>query len=232
MPRRRRTGIAGIPHHVINRACRRSVIFGSEQDYRTWENLLIAATKRYSLRVTDFAVLTNHFHLIVWPEQDLQLSRFMQWLTGTQTQRWHAAHGTTGTGPLYQGRFKAIPIQSDHHFLTVARYVARNPVRALLSRRVEEWRWSSAWHRCNSSDSFLSDWPIRMPHNWLALANDPLPDEELAAVREAVALNWPYGDAEWTREMAERFAMQRALRFPGRPRIHPLEPALAFATVS
>ena len=219
--------MAGIPHHVINRASRRTVIFGVDEDYQTFEDLLVSATQRFQMRVLDFVIMPNHFHLILWPDGDLQLSQFMQWLTGTQTQRWHAARGTTGTGPLYQGRFKAIPVQSDHHFLTVARYVARNPVRALLTRRVEEWRWSGTWHRGNNCNPFLAGWPVAIPPNWLAIANDPLPDDELAQIREAVALGWPYGDTDWTREMAERFALQRALRYPGRPckRVRP--PALA-----
>ena len=102
--------MAGIPHHVINRASRRAVIFGSDDDFQVCEELLIAATKRYSMRVTHFVLMRNHFHLIVWPDADLQLSRFMQWFTGTQTQRWHAARRSSGTGPLYQGRFKAISI--------------------------------------------------------------------------------------------------------------------------
>lgn len=220
--------MAGIPHHVINRASRRAVIFGGDDDYRMFEVLLRAATEKFGMRLLDFALMPNHFHLITWPEQDLQLSRFMKWLTGTQTQQWHAAHRTTGTGPLYQGRFKAIPVQSDHHFWTVARYVQRNPVRAQLVRRIEEWRWSSAWHRCNNCDSFLSEWPVPIPSNWLAIANAPLPDEDLARIRKAVALNWPYGDAEWTREMAERFALRRALRFPGRPSRHAPQVPLAF----
>lgn len=217
--------MAGIPHHVINRSCRRAVIFGVDTDYRTFEELLITATRKFDMRLLDFVIMPNHFHLITWPHKDLQLSEFMCWLTGTQTQRWHARHGTSGTGPLYQGRFKGIPVQCDQHFLTLARYVERNPVRALLARRVEEWRWSSAWHRCNNSHAFLSEWPVPMPANWLAIANESLPEGELAQIRQAVALNWPYGDAEWTREMAERFAMKRALRFPGRPRKHdPLTP--------
>jgi len=223
--------MGGTPHHVINRASRRAVIFAADEDYQTFEDLLIEASHKYEMRVLDFTIMPNHFHLIVWPGADLQLSRFMQWLTGTQTQRWHAAHHTTGTGPLYQGRFKAIPIQADHHFLTVARYVARNPVRALLVRRIEEWRWSGAWHRCKNFHPFLADWPVPLPPNWLAIANEPLPDAELAAVREAVALNWPYGDAEWTREMAEQFALKRALRCPGRPRTRKTRQPLAAAAL-
>jgi putative transposase len=63
---------------------------------------------------------------------------------------WHLAHGTVGTGPLYQGRFKSFPIQ-DEHFFTVCRYVERNALRANLVTSAEQWRWSSLWHRVNRS---------------------------------------------------------------------------------
>jgi len=208
--------MGGIPHHVLNRAVRRSVIFGADEDYRTFEDVLIDARSRFSMRVCEYTVMPNHFHLILWPVTDLQVSDFMRWLTMTQTQRWHRARGTTGTGPLYQGRFKAFPVQTDHHFGTVARYVQRNPVRASLVRRVEDWRWSSAWRRCNNCDQWLADWPVAMPVDWVALANDPANDQDLVVVRDSVAASWPYGDAQWTRDMAERFAENRELRLRAR----------------
>jgi putative transposase len=204
--------MAGIPQHVMNRASRRSVIFGVDEDYRIFEDVLIEATRIHSMRLCDFTIMPNHWHLILWPHEDLQVSRFMQWLTMTQTQRWHVARGTTGTGPLYQGRFKAIPVQADDHFLAVTRYVQRNPVRASLARRVEEWRWSSARHRCNKSDQFLAEWPVPMPANWLETANESMEEVELKAIRDAIACDWPYGDAEWTRDMTKKFALNRARR--------------------
>ncbi len=60
--------------------------------------------------------------------------------------RWHLAHGTVGTRPLYQGRFKSFPIQEDEHFFTVCRYVERNALRANPVTSAEQWRWSSLWH--------------------------------------------------------------------------------------
>ena len=87
------------------------------------------------MRVLAWCVLPNHWHFVLWPRGDGDLSEFMRWLTVTHTQRWHAAHRTAGTGPLYQGRFKSFPIQEDDHFLTVLRYVERNPLRANLVER-------------------------------------------------------------------------------------------------
>ena len=84
------------------------------------------------MRVLAWCVMSTHWHLVLWPREDGDLSEFMRWLTVTHTQRWHAAHRTAGTGPLYQGRFKSFPIQEDDHLLTVLRYVERNPLRANL----------------------------------------------------------------------------------------------------
>jgi putative transposase len=87
--------------------------------------------------------MPNHWHLVVWPERDGDLSEFMRWLTLTHTQRWHAKHHTQGTGPLYQGRFKGFPVANDEHCLRVLRYVEGNPLRAGLARSARRWRWSS-----------------------------------------------------------------------------------------
>jgi hypothetical protein len=73
----------------------------------------------------------------------VNFSLFMRWLTLTHTQRWHAKHHTQGTGPLYQGRFKAFPVAKDERCLRVLRYVEGNPLRAGLARSARRWRWSS-----------------------------------------------------------------------------------------
>ena len=59
--------------------------------------------------------------------------------------RWHAHYHSAGTGHLYQGRFKAFPVEDDDHFYSVVRYVERNALRAKLVPRAEQWRWSSLW---------------------------------------------------------------------------------------
>ena len=76
--------------------------------------------------------MPNHWHLVLWPPRDSQLSAYMQRLTTAHMRRWHAHRGTRGTGPVYQGRFKSLPIQEDGHLLTVCRCVERNPLRANL----------------------------------------------------------------------------------------------------
>ncbi len=218
MPRRKRLGVAGIPHHVLNRACQRSVLFEDTDDYRAFVNVLTEAKTRVTMRVLGYAVMPNHWHLILWPNEDLQLSRFMHWLTMTHTQRWHTRHGTTGTGPLYQGRYKAIPVQSDEHLLMVMRYVERNPVRAGLVDDAQNWHWSSAWERCHGRDQPLLDGsPVPIPENWMSLVNEGQNQIHLSAVRDAVRLGTPLGDSGWTRLAGTAFELRRTFRAQGRP---------------
>ena len=94
----------------------------------------------------------------------------MAWATATYSRRWHLAHNTVGTGTIYQGRFKAIPVKDDRHFLTVCRYVERNPVRARLVSRVEDWEWSSASSVSRPSGPFLHEWPVPRPGDRAGIA--------------------------------------------------------------
>lgn len=102
----------------------------------------------------------------LWPREDGDLSEFLRWLTLAHAQRWHAFHGTAGTGHLYQGRFKSFPVQTDVHFLTVCRYVERNAHRAGLARQAKYWRWSSLRYSAHESavQAMLAcDWPVARP---------------------------------------------------------------------
>jgi putative transposase len=197
-------------------------VFGHEQDYRAFESLLGEAIDKTGLRLLAYCIMPNHWHLVVWPENSQQLSGFMHWLTLTHTQRWHAAHGTGGTGSLYQGRYKSFPIQDGFHFFTVCRYVERNAVRAKLVRKAEDWLWSSLGRRCrNCKDHWLSDWPISRPANWLDVVNRTESETDLAGVREAVKRGSPFGDQAWTYSTAKQLGLESTLQARGRPKKTP-----------
>lgn len=137
MGRPRRAADGGLIYHVLNRANARLMVFEKEKDYAAWEQVLGEAAARSGTRLLAYCVMPNHWHLVVWPHKDGELSAFTGWLTLTHTQRWHAHRGSRGTGHLYQGRFKSFPVQDDEHFFTVCRYVERNALRANLVARAE-----------------------------------------------------------------------------------------------
>ena len=76
------------------------------------------------LRTLGYWVMPNHWHMVVWPRDGLdhEVSDFLRWLTVTHAQRWHAHYHSSGSGQLYQGRYKSFPVESDEYLYTVPRY--------------------------------------------------------------------------------------------------------------
>jgi putative transposase len=217
MPRRRRAGSAGLIFHVINRGAKRAGLFDNSADYAAFENLLAETRERMQISLLGYCLMPNHWHLILWPDRDDHLSTFMRRLTGTHALRWNAHRQLSGIGAVYQGRFKAIPVQADFHFLRMCRYVERNPLRAGLVGQAADWRWSSLWRRLHYCDrGLLSAWPIEAPPNWPKLVEEDFPASE-RLIRRSIVQNLPFGSADWREETARRLHMTGALRGKGRP---------------
>jgi putative transposase len=220
MPRSNRVDVGGEIYHVINRANARVQIFDNQDDYQLFENVLLEAKERTDMCIYGYCVMPNHWHLILSPINDGDLSKFMGWLTMTHTQRWHAAHKTTGSGHLYQGRYKSFIVQSNEYFLQLMRYVERNPIRAKLIRKAENWQWGSLWRREKGTyeqKKLLSALPAPLPSKYLSWVNEPEEREILEEIRYSVNKGKPYGKEKWTDKMVDRFKIAATLRHPGRP---------------
>ena len=213
--------VAGdVIYHVLNRANARLPIFEKPSDFEAFERVLGEAHARVAMRILAYCIMPNHWHLVLWPRRDGELSEFMAWVTLTHTQRWHAHHRSAGAGHLYQGRFKSFPVQADGHFLIVCRYVERNALRADLVVRAEDWRWSSLWRRTHGKRSapvWLAPWPLERPRNWLDWVNEPQTEAELEALRCSVQRGRPYGSGTWVRRTAEKLGLDGTMRPRGRP---------------
>ena len=122
-------------YHVMNRAAGRLILFESPSDYIAFERLLSLGQRRTPMRILAYCLMSNHWHLLLWPEDDRGLSVFMHWLTTVHARRWLLARDAVGRGAVYQSRFKSIPVQTGEHLLTVWRYIERNPLRANLVLR-------------------------------------------------------------------------------------------------
>ena len=210
--------------HVLNRAVARHAIFQKDGDYEAFERVFAEALEKHPIRVLSYCLMPNHWHLVLWPAREGELTAFVRWLTHTHTMRWHAHYHSSGTGHLYQGRFKSFPIQADDHLYTVLRYVERNALRANLVAQAEAWRWSSL-HLRHTGDarvaSLLHDWPVPMPTNWLSWVKEPQTNAELNALRRSVVRGTPYGSIPWQKRTAGRLGLEATLRPRGRPKKKP-----------
>lgn len=217
MPRTARASVGGICYHVLNRGNARGDVFHKDGDFAAFVKLIALANQRLPMRVLAYCLLNNHFHLVLWPRGDGDLSRWMQWLLTSHVHRYHRHYGSSGH--VWQGRFNAFPVQTDGHLLALLRYVERNPLRANLVARAEHWRWSSlAWRPSCARPEMLADWPIDCPADWVARVNRPQSKAEEDALRRAIERGTPFGSERWTAHTARRLGLESTLRPRGRPR--------------
>ena len=155
----------------FNRGNGRATIFHKDGDYEAFERVLVKSLDHVpGMRLLAYCLMPNHWHLVLWPRADAELSDFMHWLTLTHTQRWHAHYRDVGSGHLYQGRFKSFPVEADDHYLTLCRYVERNPLRAGLVEQAYRCAgevWRVEWGRTRTGD------PSCMPGRCPGLINGP-----------------------------------------------------------
>jgi putative transposase len=222
MGRPLRTSVGGYVYHALNRGNGRQTVFCKDGDYEAFLRILAQAQSHVpGLRLLAYCLMPNHWHLVLWPRADGELSDYMHWLTLTHTQRWHAHYDNVGGGHLYQGRFKSFPVEADDHYLTLSRYVERNALRASLVDRAEQWRWGSLAQRqgLGSPDApMLHAGPVAWPRNWLTLVNQPQTESELLALRRCVERGQPFGGESWIKKTAARLGLASTLRPRGRPK--------------
>ena len=221
MGRALRIDIGNEIYHVLNRANARMTIFEKERDYQAFETIIEEAKDRYPIQIFSYQIMPNHWHFCLCPKNDGDMTKFVQWLTLTHTQRWHAHYHSMGTGHLYQGRYKSFLVQKDNYFLQLCHYIESNALRAKLVQGAEDWRWSSLWRREHGTDKqkeLLSPWPIAMPSDYLEQVNISLAGKELECIRASVLKSRPYGDDNWINRMVKKFGLEITLRQRGRPK--------------
>jgi putative transposase len=172
MARSSRDTAPGQVHHVVNRGNRRKIIFHKRGDYLAFFTLLEEAVARFGMRLIAFCIMRNHFHLVLWPDEKVSISAFMHWLTSTHVRRYHAHYQLTGTGHLYQARYRNDVCRDTRGVLAVIRYVEGNPLAAGLVSRAQDWEWSSLRVRVNGDEAgLLAPGPIELPKNWTTYVN-------------------------------------------------------------
>lgn len=174
------------------------------------------ARARLDMRVLAYCLMPNHFHFVLWPFAGGDLSAWMQWLMTSHVRRHHQRHGSSGH--IWQGRFKAFPIQQDQHLLTVLRYVERNPLSAGLVKRAVDWPWSSMGLRLGAAgDGHFCEAPVDIPRDWSNFVEQAQTPAEIDAMQRCVKRGAPFGEEGWTRKTAQRLSLESSMRPRGRP---------------
>ena len=186
MGRPPRIDVGGEIYHVINRGNERNTIFHTDEDYAFFETLLFETLAETGVLCQAFVLMPNHWHLLLKTHTDGDLSLFMQLVTQSHARNVREKTRTIGNGHFYQARYKSFVVEKDSYFLTVLKYIERNPVRAGLVASAGEWRWGSAHHRINYTklrEQLNADIPIDLPADYRAWLSEPNSNEEREVLR-------------------------------------------------
>lgn len=221
MPRTIRIDAGNEIHHVINRSNGRNTIFENKKEYELFEELLLIAQELFETRILAYTIMPNHFHLLLHPRQNGELGKFMHWLTTTHTRKYHTQTKTIGGGHLYQGRYKSFIVDKDEYLVTVIKYIERNPVRAKLVKKCEDWQWGSAYRRIHGTikqKKLLAEIPTTLPADYMKWINTQDKPVDVTIIRNSVNRGVPYGGQTWKEKMIKDFNLESTVRLPGRPR--------------
>lgn len=221
MPRPPRADEAGAIYHALNRGNLRADIFKKPEDFAAFEQILHEGLQRFDVELFAYQLMSNHYHLVLRPLVDGEMSRFMGWIGGTHTMRYHVHYKTSGLGHVYQQRYKSFPVQDDDHFYVVCRYVERNALRAKRVKRAEEWQWGSLWRWLQKPEpdpKLLSRWPLSRLPRWTERVNESLTKDELDAVRLSAQRGRPLGTDDWVDQVVKQHGLESTIRPRGRQR--------------
>jgi putative transposase len=193
MARIARFAVPGLPRHVTQRGNRGEQVFFGDGDYELYRDLLASQCLRQGVACWAYCLMPNHMHLILVPDTEQALGRAL----GETHRRYTSVINARlrVTGHLFQSRFCSVAMD-EAHFLTAARYVAMNPVRAGLVAWAEDWRWSSAKaHLEGRDDALVSVGPL-LEHcsgRFADLLDTPASAQAISALRAAETIGRPLG---------------------------------------
>ena len=219
MPRIARIIAPGYPHHITQRGNNRAEVFFDDEDRQTYLTILTGYAEKHGLQIWAYCLMPNHVHILAVPDTEASLARGIGLTNQVYTQYLNLKNGHSGR--LWQNRFFSCIVEQDKHLWAVARYIECNPVKAGLTKKPEEYLWSSAKaHILGRKDPFLtpdSSWlPSRKRKVYAEFIN--MPDQKLDdAIRSSTRTGRPFGSEIFIDRLETLVQQPLRPRKPGRP---------------
>jgi putative transposase len=216
MPRIARIVAPGYPHHVSQRGTNRSVIFFDEKDRTFFLSTLNHWTEKTGTRVWAYCLMDNHFHLLLEPTDGEGMGKCLHGATFRYAQYFNGKY--IRTGRLWENRYFSCPVDKDAYLWAAVRYIERNPVKAKVTRKAEDWKWSSACaHVTGAPDKALNlfDWLHESERSdYAAFLGEDGSDDYL---RKATSTGRPFGSSFFVETLERQLGRSLKQGKRGRP---------------
>ena len=219
MPRIARIVGAGYPHHIVQRGNNREEVFWDNRDYQKYLSFLSKYSEEKGATVLAYCLMPNHVHLLITPSEEETLAKMMQGVTLCYTQYFNRKNGRTGR--LWECRYHSTVIDRDRYLWAVCRYIERNPVRAGIVEKPENYPYSSAKAHILGSqtpllkESLFDKGELSEYRYFLKTVDNR---EFLEEIRKQTRLGRPLGDEGFLQILSSKLDYCLIIRPKGRPR--------------
>ncbi|HWU85519.1 MAG TPA: transposase [Rhodocyclaceae bacterium] len=221
--------IPGQPQHIIQRGNNRQIIFAAEADYQFFRDALVAAAEKHALAIHAYVWMSNHIHLLATPGNNDSISKVFQSAGRRYVQYFNYTYRRSGT--LWEGRYRATVVDSEHYLLTLMRYIELNPVRAGMVSHPRDYPWSSyafnaqgeagpntCWLKPHTQYARLGRSAEERQSAYRQLFRAAISGQDLTAIRESTHKGWALGSERFKAQI-EALAQRRAVsKGVGRPK--------------
>jgi putative transposase len=157
---RKRIEYPGAFYHVVQRGNNRDNIFLKDADKQRYLSKLIGLKKIYDFNLLGFALMDNHYHLLLQTGED-PLSKVIYRQNMLYSRYFNRTHNRSGH--IYGARYKASLVLDESYLFAVLRYIHWNPLKAGLCSDPKDYPWSSdAYYRQNRSDVVDIDYILKI----------------------------------------------------------------------
>lgn len=203
MPRIARIFAVNYPHHITQRGNNKETVFFDDEDREFYLKTLVRYCHKRGLEIWAYCLMNNHIHILAVPKKEDSLARGIGGINLIYIQYINRKHKRSGR--LWQNRFYSTIVEKEPHLWTVSRYIERNPVRARLVARPEDYLWSSAKaHVTGVRDSILTG-------NWLG-------EKEINLLRKTTSTGRPLGRERFIKVIEKMLDREILPKKAGRPR--------------
>lgn len=219
----KRPDFSGHVVHAMNRRVDRRLLFRTNEDYAQFRSLLSEAQHRHEMRILEWVLMPNHWHMLLWPDSKEQLPKFMNWLSSIHAKLFRENTNTVGEGAVYQSRYRAFPVSPGVHLARLRNYLAMNPVVANLVENSYDWMWGSAKRAVLKNPVSivkLDKGPLPHHTNLVRLLSEQIyvTSAEKQKLDHSLVRGMPYGDNSWIKNVVDQLSLHALCRGRGRPK--------------
>lgn len=218
MTRIARITAIGYPHHITQRGNNREPVFFDDEDRTAYLKILGTYSKKWHFDIWSYCLMANHVHILAVPKQVESLAKGIGGTNLVYTQYINRRYDRSGR--LWQNRFFSTIVEKDTYLWAVARYVERNPLRADLVQRAEEYKWSSCRahikgdHDNLLSGSWLDEEQLKAYRAFFSQEENEVEE----AIRRATSTGRPLGQGAFIKKLGEKISRELFPKKAGRPR--------------